>query len=102
MTRRKAYKALYERIDFAMTDQKVSADALGRAAGHSDGSYIRRMRKGEKRAQSATQQTAETVSRMLGLPLDYLFTEVDRSTGRPVVGVALSKTVVSEHQRMSA
>ncbi len=77
------YRANPERIDFAMRDQKVSAEALGRAAGHGDGSYIRRMRRGERRALSATKQTAEAIAQMLGLPLDYLFTEVDGRTGKP-------------------
>lgn len=84
------------KLDREMTEQKVSAEALGRASGHTDGSYIRRMRKGEKRAQSATRQTAEAISRMLGLPIDYLFTEINASTGTPVALLSDSKTVARE------
>jgi len=70
---KKRYLARHARIDFNMTEKKISAEALGRAAGHGDGSYIRRMRKGEKGSLKATEKTAEAISLMLGLPLDYLF-----------------------------
>ncbi len=93
---RRVFKPNPARIDFAMAEQKVSAEAIGRAAGHADGSYIRRMRKGEKRAQTAELRTADATARMLGLPRDYLFTEIDPRTGRPLSTAPDSKTVVTE------
>lgn len=79
------FRAIPSRIDHAMIEKNLSAEAIGRAAGHADGSYIRRMRRGEKRALSATLQTAEAVAAMTGLPLDYLFQEIDPRTGRDLV-----------------
>jgi hypothetical protein len=91
------FRANASRIDRVMDELSVSAEAIGRAAGHADGSYIRRMRRGDKRAQKATLKTAEAVCRMLGsLPLDYLFTEVDPRTGHDLVMTADSKTTGSE------
>lgn len=90
------FRAIPSRIDHAMAESKVSAEALGRAAGHADGSYIRRMRRGEKRALSATFQTAEAVRQMLGLPLLWLFVEVDPRTGHDLVTPESSKTPGTE------
>lgn len=90
------FRAIPSRIDHAMTERKLSAEAIARAAGLADGSYIRRMRRGEKRALSATLQTAEAVANMTGLPMDYLFTEIDPRTGRDLVMPMCSKTPGAE------
>lgn len=90
------FRAIPSRIDFAMTEKGLSAEAIGRLAGHADGSYIRRMRRGEKRALKATLQTAEAVAALTGLPLDYLFVEVDPRTGHDLVTPESSKTPGTE------
>ena len=90
------FRAIPNRIDFAMTEKGISAEQVGRLAGHADGSYIRRMRRGEKRAMKATLQTAEALVQLTGLPLDYLFQEVDPHTGHDLPSPTLSKTPGTE------
>ena len=91
------FRAIPTRIDHAMTEMRISAEMVGKLAGHSDGSYIRRMRRGEKRAQSATLATAEAFVRLTGLPLDYLFQEINPRTGKPLAMSGDSKTGGTEH-----
>lgn len=90
---KRVYRVNATRLDFHMKDQDISATRLARAAGHADHSYIARMRRGERRAQSATKQTAEAISQMLGFPMDYLFTEIDPRTGRPLPMSGNSKSI---------
>lgn len=85
-----------KRLDLLMDEKQISASRLATAAGHSDHSYIARMRRGEPRARSATKATAEALSTMLGVPLDYLFIEIDGRTGRPLFLDADSKSVDME------
>lgn len=74
----------HKRLDLLMDERQVSSRRLGRAAGHADGSYISRMRRGEARARSVTKETAEAIALALGVPTDYLFVEVNASTGKPI------------------
>jgi len=51
----------------------ISNATAGAACGHSDGSYIGRLRSGERK--TATKQTAEKLAEILGVGVDVLFTE---------------------------
>lgn len=90
---KKRYRVNARRLDLVMDEKGVSANRLAKAAGHSDHSYIARMRRGEDRARSATKETAEAIATALGERLDYLFVEVDSKTGHPVPTPGSSKSV---------
>lgn len=91
--KRRVYRVINpKRLDVRMDEVGMSSSRLGRAAGHSDHSYIARMRRGEPRARSVTKATAEAIATALAVPVDYLFEEIDPSTGHPIQEAAVAPT----------
>lgn len=96
----KVYELLPEdgarRLDFLMTDKKITAVALSVAADHRHHTYVARMRRGHPEATRIKEQGAVAISRMLGCQVDYLFREVRGRTQRTTSSSRTSNATARE------